>query len=100
MIPEIWVLRGLEGGILVVGAIIAIQSFRAYRRTRSPALALLGLGFVLISVAAAVAGVLYELFSQDLLTAWVAFSTFDLAGFLVILYSILQVRPAPSEPSG
>ncbi len=92
MIPEIWLLRALEGGILVVGAIIAFQSFRAYRRTRSRALGLLGAGFVLISVAAAVAGVLYELFSQDLLTAWVAFSTFDLAGFLVILYSILEVR--------
>ncbi|MHB1434639.1 MAG: DUF7521 family protein [Thermoplasmata archaeon] len=94
MIPEIWVLRALEGGILVVGAVIALQSFRAYRRTQSRALVLLGTGFVLISVAAAVAGVLYELFSQDLLTAWVAFSTFDLAGFLVILYSILEVRTA------
>ncbi|MCI4329161.1 MAG: hypothetical protein L3K01_00615 [Thermoplasmata archaeon] len=92
MTDLIWVLRGLEGLVLVVGAAIAYNSFVAYRRTRRRSLLYLGLGFFLVSVAAAVAGVLYEFLSQDLLTAWIASAGFDSAGFLVILYSI--VRPS------
>ncbi|MCI4363078.1 MAG: hypothetical protein L3K13_02065 [Thermoplasmata archaeon] len=88
MIDSLTALRGLEGLILVVGSVIAVQSFRAYLRTREASLVYLGLGFLLISLAAGSAGVLYELVTHDLLTAWIASSAFDAAGFLVILYSI------------
>lgn len=92
MTDLIWVLRALEGIVLLVGASITYQSFVAYRRTRRRSLVYLAVGFLLVSVAAAIAGVLYEFLSQDLLTAWVASAAFDSVGFLVILYSI--VRPS------
>ncbi|MCI4346082.1 MAG: hypothetical protein L3K07_04945 [Thermoplasmata archaeon] len=90
MIDALTALRGVEGLILVLGSAIAVQSFRAYRRTRESSLVYLGAGFLLISLAAASAGVLYELVTHDLLTAWIASSAFDAAGFLVILYSIYR----------
>ena len=90
MIDPLTVLRGFEGLSLVAGSLVAFQSLRAYRRTHQSALAYLGAGFLLISLAAASAGVLYELVTHDLLTAWVASSAFDSAGFLLILYSIVK----------
>ena len=94
MIDPLWVLRGFEGLSLVAGSLVAIQSFRAYLRTHQTALAYLGTGFLLISLAAASSGVIYELVTHDLLTAWIASSAFDSAGFLLILYSI--VKPSGS----
>jgi hypothetical protein len=92
MTDLIWVLRGLEGSVLVLGAGIAYASLRAYARTGRASLGLLGLGFVLVTVAAALSGILFEFVTHDLLTAWSVSAAFDGAGFAVILYSI--VRPA------
>lgn len=91
MIDPIWYLRGLEGVVLVVGSTIAYQSLRAYIRDRRASLAYLGAGFILISLAAALAGVVFEVTTHNLLAAWIVSAAFDSAGFLVILYSI--VRP-------
>jgi hypothetical protein len=96
VIDFLWVLRGIEGFVLVVGGGIAFASLRAFARTRAPALGLLGAGFVLVTVAAALAGILYELVTHDLLTAWVVSAGLDGAGFAVILYSILRTAPGPA----
>jgi hypothetical protein len=100
VIDSLTVLRAFEGLSLVVGSIIAVQSFRAYARSRQPTLLLLGLGFLLISLAAALAGVFYELLTHDLLTAWVISASLNSVGFLVILASLLRrsPEPAPAEP--
>ncbi|MCI4334360.1 MAG: hypothetical protein L3K04_01810 [Thermoplasmata archaeon] len=90
----IWLLRSLEGVVLVVGGLIAFASLRAYRRTHQPSLGYLGLGFVLVTVAAAAAGAIYELLTHDLLSAWIVSTLLDAAGFLLILYSIA----APTAP--
>jgi len=92
MIDSIWWLRVLEAAILVMGALIASASLRAYFATKRTPLGLLGAGFVLVSVAAALAGVVYEVLTHDLLTAWIVSASFDTVGFGLILYSIL--RPA------
>lgn len=99
MTDLVWVLRAIEGIVLVIGAAIAILSFRAYRRTRAPNLAFLGAGFGLVTVAAVAAGILYELTTHDLLTAWIVSTGFDAIGFLLILYSILgPSAPREEEP--
>jgi hypothetical protein len=104
-IDPIWWLRAAEGLTLVIGAAIAYASLRAYARTRDSGLALLGVGFVIVTVAAALAGVLYEVSTHDLLTAWTVSATLELAGFALILYSIVH-RPrvpadrADGDPSG
>src|SRR5690348_1273339 len=89
MTDLVWVLRALEAVVLVIGGAIAVVSLRAYRRTRRPVLAYLGAGFALVTVAAALAGVVFELVTHDLLTAWIVASGFDAVGFLLIFYSIL-----------
>jgi hypothetical protein len=97
-IDPIWVLRGVEGFTLVVGAAIAYASLRAYARSRETALALLGVGFVIVTVASALAGVLYEVVTHDLLTAWTVSAALNSVGFSLILYSI--VRPRTIVPAG
>jgi hypothetical protein len=98
LIDPIWLLRGIEGVVLVVGAGIAFVNLRAYSRTRRPSILLLGVGFIFISFAAALAGVVYELVTHDLLSAWITSSTFDAVGFLVILYSLVRPERAPDVP--
>jgi len=93
----LWALRALEGMVLIVGTLIAYRSLTAYRRTRDVALAYLGAGFVLISLAAVVSGIVFELWTHDLLTSWLVTTGFDVAGFVVIFYSI--VRPMESISS-
>lgn len=97
--PELlWVLRGIEGLILVVGALIAYLSWAAYRRTKEGSLAWLGTGFVIVSVAAAVAGIVFELLTHNLLLAWVLSASFNLVGFAAILYSIYHTQAVPAQP--
>ncbi|MGI0071401.1 MAG: DUF7521 family protein [Thermoplasmata archaeon] len=91
-IDPIWLLRGAEALVLVVGAAIAYASFRAFARSREIALALLGTGFVVVTVAAALAGVIYEVVTHDLLTAWSVSAALDCVGFSMILYSIVRPR--------
>ena len=93
----LWALRGIEGLILIVGAVTAALSWKAYRRTGESSLAFLGIGFLLVSAAAAVAGVVFELVTQDFITAWTLSASFNLVGFLAILYSIYR---RPSSPVG
>ncbi len=100
-LDAIWVLRGVEGLTLAVGALIAFASLRAYARAHETALLLLGVGFVIVTVASALAGVLYEVTTHDLLTAWTVSACVDLVGFSLILYSIVRPRsaPPPAAPS-
>jgi hypothetical protein len=99
VIDMIWVLRATEGFVLVIGAVISFASLRAYRRTGGSSLAYLGVGFVLVTVAAALAGIVYELISHDLLTSWLVSALLDGAGFALILFSIVRPRaPPPTSP--
>lgn len=92
MIDPIWILRGIEGFVLLVGAGIASASLRAYRRTRDASIAFMGAGFALVTVGAGVAGIIYELATHDLLAAWISSSALEAAGFSLILFSILRPR--------
>jgi hypothetical protein len=100
-IDPIWYLRGAEGLTLAIGAAITYASLRAYRRSRDGGLLLLGIGFIVVTVASAIAGVLYEVTTHDLLTAWTVSATLELLGFCLILFSILRPRVSPSgAPAG
>jgi hypothetical protein len=97
-LDPIWYLRGAEGLTLLVGAAIAYASLRAYRRSRDGGLLLLGIGFLVVTGAAALAGVLYEVLTHDLLTAWTVSATLELGGFSLILVSIVRPGPARVAP--
>lgn len=92
MIDPIWLLRGIEGFVLLVGAGIAYASLRAYARTHDASIAIMGAGFAVVTVGAAVAGIIYELVTHDLLAAWISSAALEAAGFSLILYSILRPR--------
>ncbi len=92
MIATIWLLRAFEGFVLLVGAGIAYASLTAYRRTGDASIAWMGVGFAVVTVGAGVAGIIYEIVTHDLLSAWISSSALESAGFTLILYSILGPR--------
>jgi hypothetical protein len=101
VIEELWLLRGLEGVVLLVGGLIAFAALRAFRRTHQSSLAYLGAGFAVVTVGAATAGIVYELVTHDLLVAWIVSTFLDAVGFALILASILgPFAPAVEFPSG
>lgn len=74
--------------VLVVGGTITYFAYKAYRRTNQRALWLLALGFALVTLGFALAGVLYELLEISLYFGILLESLLMLAGFLVIAYSL------------
>lgn len=87
-LDPIWALRILMGIVLVVGAIISYYSLSNWRRTRSRPMLVFGLGFILVSLAAALAGIVFEVVTHDLLSAELVSAALTAVGFVVILYSL------------
>lgn len=74
---------------LVLGGLITYYSFKAYRRTDSPALRALAVGFGVVTLGALLAGVVDQLLpGVDPNVALAVESLFTTAGFGVILYSL------------
>ncbi|MDG5819698.1 hypothetical protein [Natronococcus sp. A-GB7] len=74
--------------VLVVGSVITYFAFKAYRRTRQPALGYLAGGFGIVTLGFVLAGVLHELLGVSLITGVLLESLLVLAGFSVIAYSL------------
>ena len=62
---------------------------KGYRKTKSKSLLFLGLGFLIVSVGAVAAGILFEVLNYDLVTVETVQAGITVAGFLVIVYSII-----------
>ncbi|WP_435359477.1 DUF7521 family protein [Haloarchaeobius sp. DFWS5] len=74
---------------LVMGGLITYISLKAYRRTGSPALRALAIGFGIITTGAAIAGALDQFLTLgDNSTALIIESALTTVGFGVILYSL------------
>ncbi|MFA9504056.1 hypothetical protein HTG_08670 [Natrinema mahii] len=74
--------------VLVVGSVITYFAFKAYRRTRQPALGYLAAGFGIVTLGFVLAGMLYEVLGVALVTGILLESLLVLVGFLVIAYSM------------
>jgi len=74
--------------VLVVGSVITYFAFKAYRRTRQPALGYLAVGFGIVTLGFVLAGMLYEVLGVALVTGILLESLLVLVGFLVIAYSM------------
>ncbi|KAB1196822.1 MULTISPECIES: hypothetical protein [Haloferax] len=78
----------VKTGILVLGGLITYFSFKAYRRTRSPALRALALGFGIVTFGALLAGAFDILLDINLATGVLIDAVLTLIGFAVITYSL------------
>jgi hypothetical protein len=73
--------------ILVLGGVLVYYAGKAYRKMKSGAMLFLAIGFAFVTIGAAAAGVLYNL-NPDLEVAQAVQATCQVAGFLVIVYSL------------
>jgi hypothetical protein len=73
---------------LATGGLITLYAYRAYRRTASPALRALAVGFAVVTLGTIVGGGMDQVLQVDHLLALAAESAFVLFGFLAILCSL------------
>jgi hypothetical protein len=78
--------------ILVFGGIVVYFASRAYLRTRSQAMLLLGLGFAFVTIGAVAAGLLFNLYTSDLTTVETIQASFQAVGFLVIVLALAKAK--------
>jgi len=81
-------LVAVKTGTLILGSLITFLSFKAHRRTGSPALRALAIGFGLVTVGALLAGVGHQFTALSLARSIIIESALTLLGFAVIVYSL------------
>lgn len=77
---------------LVLGGVITYLAFKAHRRTGSPALRSLAVGFGLVTLGALLAGAADQVLGLPTDAALVVESSLTAAGFGVIVYSLYVDR--------
>lgn len=82
-------LRTFQLIIVVLGIVIVYFAARGYRKTKSRSLLFLGLGFLIVTVGAVAAGLLFEVLNFDLVTVDAIQAATRVVGFLLIVYSIV-----------
>ncbi|MGD0319970.1 MAG: hypothetical protein ABSB56_09785 [Nitrososphaerales archaeon] len=87
----IFYLSVAQGLILILGGIVVFYAMRAYGRTRSGAMFLLGLGFAFVTAGAAIAGVIYSV-TGHLDMAESAQAVSQVVGFFIIVYSLTRTK--------
>ena len=73
---------------LVLGSLISLLSYRAYRRTGAAALRSLAVGFAIVTVGTILAGVTDQFTGLGLAFGVLLQSALTLVGFAVITYSL------------
>ncbi|WP_135535790.1 DUF7521 family protein [Halostella pelagica] len=83
-----FIIVGLKTATLFLGGMITFYAFRAYKRTRSPALRALTIGFGAITVGSLLAGAMDQVVGLNRQLALIVESGLTAIGFGVILYSL------------
>jgi hypothetical protein len=78
--------------ILLFGGVVIFYAAKSYRRTRSQAMFLLSLGFAVVTLAAVVAGLVFNFASVDLTTVVTLQAYGQALGFLIIVYSLARAK--------
>lgn len=73
---------------LALGGLITYLAFKAYRRTRSPSLRSLSVGFGLVTLGSLLAGIADQALGQDATAALIIHSALTAVGFAVIVHSL------------
>lgn len=88
MSPHVTAVTVFKTLTLLLGGLITYYSYRAYRRTGSPALRALAVGFGTVTVGSLLAGIVDQFLPIGPNSALVVESAFTTVGFAVILYSL------------
>jgi len=87
--PLIVVLKTLT---LLLGGLITLLAYRAYRRTGAESLGFLSLGFAVVTLGTLLAGIADQLFRADLQVGLFIESALITVGFAIIVYSLYTTR--------
>lgn len=74
--------------VILLGLFIAYQAYNGYRNHDSSAMLYLAIGFVLISIASGIEGILFELFGVDIFLAGTIQTIIAALGMLTVIYSL------------
>lgn len=85
---ELYLILGFKTLTLVLGGLITLLAYRAYRRTGDRALGLLSLGFAIVTCGTFLAGVADQVLRADFQIGLLIESALIAVGFLVIVYSL------------
>jgi hypothetical protein len=85
-------LRVFQIAILILGIVVVYYSQKGYRKTKSKSLLFLALGFVFVTIGAALAGLLFEFLNYDLAIVETIEAGAEVVGFSLIVYSIVGVK--------
>ena len=90
---QLFYLSAAQGLILILGGIVVFYAMRAYSRTKSRAMLLLGLGFAFVTAGAAIAGVLFNAgIITDLATVESIQAVSQVIGFFIIVWSLTGTK--------
>lgn len=89
MLSPISLLVIINSVVLLLGGMVTVLAYRAYRRTLVSGLGALALGIGLITVGTAVGGVLYLVFEMRLIAGIIVQNLGVSLGFSVIIYSLV-----------
>lgn len=94
------VVIGLKTVTLVIGGLITYLAAKAARKTASPGLTYLALGFGIVTLGSLLAGVADQFMMVDPVTALVLENALTMVGFAIIAYSLYVTRRAGPDTVG
>jgi len=89
---DLFYLSIAQGLILILGGIVVFYALRAYGRSKSRAMLLLGVGFAFVTAGAAIAGVLFNVANVELSTVESVQAASQAVGFFIIVYSLTRTK--------
>ncbi len=85
-------LSAAKGAIVLLGSLIALLSYAAFRAHGARLMLYISIGFVLVTLGSVVEGILFEVLGAPLDLAHVVESSTILAGLLVLVYHLRPTR--------
>jgi hypothetical protein len=86
-------LVGMKTVTLFCGAVLTTLTYRAYRRTKAPAMRALCLGLGFVTLGAILGGSLHQLIGMPVTQSVTVEELFTAAGFFILTYSLYTEQP-------
>lgn len=74
--------------VIILGVLIALQSYRAYKRYNNQPMLYLAIGFVTISIGAVIEGILFDIANVSIFYSGMIQSVIVIIGMGFVLYSL------------